>query len=121
MIGTITYTIDIQGMDCTSCAQTVEKGVTRLPGVQQCEVNFTTEKLTVTGNASRETVIAQVRELGYDVKQESLETVTAVTPSPYSLFPIHVGTLGYSSGVIRCIANFAWAFSGGNRRYGTGR
>lgn len=74
----------ITGMDCTSCAQTLEKGVGQLDGVITCDVNFTTEKLTLTGDVNREAIIAQIRQLGYGVKPAA-ET-TAVPPSSPSTF-----------------------------------
>ena len=41
-----TYTIE--GMTCASCAQTVEKSVAKLTGMEVANVNLATEKLTVT-------------------------------------------------------------------------
>jgi Cd2+/Zn2+-exporting ATPase len=69
-------TLHIQGMDCAGCARTVEQGVCSLPGVESVELNFTSEKLQVTGSVSREAVIARVRALGYDVAD------TASTQAP---------------------------------------
>ena len=40
-------TLQIEGMTCASCAQTVEKAVNKLAGVQAATVNLATEKLTV--------------------------------------------------------------------------
>ena len=40
-------TFQIEGMTCASCAQTVEKAVNKLAGVQAATVNLATEKLTV--------------------------------------------------------------------------
>ncbi|MCO5192099.1 MAG: cation-translocating P-type ATPase [Anaerolineae bacterium] len=62
-----TTTLRVTGMDCASCATTVQTGVERLTGVTACELNFTTETLRVTGPVSAETIAARVRELGYDV------------------------------------------------------
>ena len=59
----------VTGMDCASCAQTVETGVARLHGVQQCSLSFTTERLIVRGDVDEETVVGRVRELGYDVSR----------------------------------------------------
>ncbi len=58
----------IAGMDCAECARTIESGVAKLDGVQSCAVNFGAATLRVRGNASREAIIARVRELGYDVR-----------------------------------------------------
>src|SRR5829696_9492295 len=35
----------VEGMDCASCAATVEKGVVRLPGVHRATVNFAAGRL----------------------------------------------------------------------------
>jgi Cd2+/Zn2+-exporting ATPase len=64
-----TQTLHIQGMDCASCARVVEQGVATLPGVERCELNFTSEKLHITGSVSRDTVIARVGALGYTVAE----------------------------------------------------
>ena len=40
----------VEGMTCSSCAQTVEKTVQKLSGVKDASVNFATEKLTVSYN-----------------------------------------------------------------------
>lgn len=76
-------TFRIQGMDCASCAQSVEKGVARLDGVEQCRLNFTTELLQVAGNASAEEIMARVESMGYkaidpnsdETNQPAAETV----------------------------------------------
>ena len=39
--------IHITGMTCTTCAATVEKGLSQTPGVEQIDVNFTSEKASV--------------------------------------------------------------------------
>ena len=57
----------ITGMDCASCAKSIEKGVAGLPGVEGATINFTTGTLRVAGAATPERVVARVRELGYDV------------------------------------------------------
>lgn len=60
-------TFRIKGMDCASCAQSVENGVARLDGVDVCHLNFTTELLRVEGNTSKEQIIARVKSLGFEV------------------------------------------------------
>jgi Zn2+/Cd2+-exporting ATPase len=71
----------VTGMDCTSCAQTVETGVRQLAGVDQCTINFTTEKLRVSGAISPELVIERVRALGYDATPLEEATQRAVAPA----------------------------------------
>lgn len=63
----------IKGMDCASCARTIEKGISQLQGVDAYELNFTTEKLRIEGSAAPETIIARVQELGYDAATLSAE------------------------------------------------
>ena len=60
-------TFRVTGMDCASCAQTVENGVAKLDGVDSCRLNFTTETLSITGTAVPQQIISRVQELGYDV------------------------------------------------------
>ena len=35
----------IEGMDCASCVRKIETALTRMPGVSDIQLNFTTEKL----------------------------------------------------------------------------
>ncbi len=65
------FTLKVTGMDCPNCAQTVENGVKQLTGIEQCELNFTTEKLRVAGTAEYTAVVEKVRALGYDVAEPS--------------------------------------------------
>ncbi|HNB52381.1 MAG TPA: cation transporter, partial [Anaerolineales bacterium] len=66
------YTLKITGMDCAACAQTIERGVAKLDGVQTCALNFTSETLRVEGEIARENIIQRVRELGYDVGSDKV-------------------------------------------------
>jgi Cd2+/Zn2+-exporting ATPase len=59
----------ITGLDCASCALTVEKGVSRLENIDLASLNFSTETLRVKGDVAPETIISRVRELGYDVAE----------------------------------------------------
>ena len=74
-------TFKIQGMDCAGCARSLEKGVQQLEGVASCQLTFTTEKMRVSGDVSRERVVARVRELGYEV----------VSPQPVAVTPNEEG------------------------------
>lgn len=62
--------IKISGMSCAACAARIEKGLSRLPGVQTANVNFAMERATVeyddtqTDSAQMEGV---VEKLGYSV------------------------------------------------------
>lgn len=68
----------ITGLDCASCALTVEKGVGRLENIDLASLNFSTETLRVQGDAAPEMIIARVRELGYDVVEPSAVKASSV-------------------------------------------
>lgn len=57
---------EIEGLDCPDCARKVADGVKKLPGVVLSELNFSTGKLTVVGEAAPETVQDRVRALGHE-------------------------------------------------------
>ncbi|HEY3340786.1 MAG TPA: cation transporter, partial [Anaerolineae bacterium] len=74
----------VKGMDCVDCARTIERGVRRLEGVTECTLSYSAATLQVRGQATREAVIARVRDLGYDVSEgergsKSSETLGGVT------------------------------------------
>lgn len=58
---------EIGGMDCGSCAKTIEKSVSQLPDITQTSVNFSTGKMTV--QAKNQTAVSEipviVKKLGY--------------------------------------------------------
>ncbi|MGC6768678.1 heavy metal translocating P-type ATPase [Enterococcus sp. LJL51] len=66
----------IEGMTCASCAQTVEKAVKRLNGVEQATVNLATEKLSVSYNPEIQNsseIAAAVKDAGYEAVEEISE------------------------------------------------
>ncbi|MCC7258373.1 MAG: cation-translocating P-type ATPase [Gammaproteobacteria bacterium] len=62
--------VKIQGMDCGSCALTIESSIRKLPGVKAVSVSFTTETMEVTGDATLQQVEGRLRELGYRVASD---------------------------------------------------
>ncbi|MCE5208015.1 MAG: heavy metal translocating P-type ATPase [Chloroflexi bacterium] len=73
----------VNGMNCSSCAQTVEKGVALLNGVESVQVSYATQQMRVTGKPDEEEIIARVKELGYEINREEKEkTATNPTPKP---------------------------------------
>lgn len=47
-----TETLNVEGMTCASCVQSVEKTTKNLTGVTQSNVNLATEKLTINFDAN---------------------------------------------------------------------
>lgn len=73
-------TFDIEGMSCASCAQTIEKAVNQLSGVQQAIVNLATEKLVVSYDDHQVTsaeIIKAVTDAGYQATEEVAAGATA--------------------------------------------
>jgi Cu+-exporting ATPase len=71
-----TATFVLQGMTCANCAQTIEKGIARLPGVSSAAVNFAAEKLSVIydpAQVQRADLVAKVADLGYRAVAEDAE------------------------------------------------
>ena len=62
--------IPIVGMDCASCAVTVEKSIKSTPGVEKANVNFNNEKATIVYNpkeADLQAITDSVKSSGYRV------------------------------------------------------
>jgi len=68
-------TFTITGMDCAGCAKSVETAVSKLDGVTDCTLNFTTEKLHVSGEVNKKEIVDRVRQAGFDVAQSSTQAV----------------------------------------------
>src|SRR5262245_19376023 len=65
--GIARFTLAVEGIDCAGCIGRIEKATAALPGVQEARVNFTTKRLSVTGDPSIDpsTVIDTLERLGY--------------------------------------------------------
>ena len=48
-----TSTLKLKGMSCASCASSVEKTISSLPGVKECAVNFGAQQATVKYNSQK--------------------------------------------------------------------
>lgn len=75
-----TKTLNIEGMTCASCAQTVERSVKKQDGVISASVNLATEKLNVEydhSTISTSDIIGVVSNAGYEA-HEDLESATSV-------------------------------------------
>ena len=71
--------VRVTGMDCASCALTVEKGVSRVPGVRRATVNFAAGRLDAEHDPGVEVgeIEAAVEGAGYGVERSG----DAETPS----------------------------------------
>ena len=69
-------TLKISGMTCAVCANRIEKGLSKLSGVDKAVVNFAAEKASVTYDptqVSLKTIAAKVEDLGYQVITDKAE------------------------------------------------
>ncbi|MFQ5635488.1 MAG: cation transporter, partial [Gammaproteobacteria bacterium] len=62
--------LKIAGMDCGSCAMTIESSMRQLRGVADVCVSFTTETLEVSGDVDPADIEHRLRELGYRIADE---------------------------------------------------
>ena len=88
--GTERTVIRVEGMDCASCAATVEKHVSQLPGVRRAVVNFAAGRLDAEHDPdlALEELEKAVRDAGYGVAytQEVERTALWRTPRALSVF-----------------------------------
>lgn len=56
---------DITGMSCAACSARVQRAVSALDGVEECNVNLLTNSMTVEGTAKEDDIIAAVKAAGY--------------------------------------------------------
>ncbi|MHB8232870.1 MAG: heavy metal translocating P-type ATPase [bacterium] len=74
------YRFKIEGMHCTNCARTIEKGVGKLEGVNTVTVNFAGENGYVSFDpsiTSKEAIFKAVTESGYTPADEAEKTLHA--------------------------------------------
>ncbi|KYC34947.1 cadmium-transporting ATPase [Scytonema hofmannii PCC 7110] len=70
----------VGGMDCPSCAKTIQANLLRIPGIVDASIKFTSGKLTVSydpGQVEEKFIKARIQELGYTV--ELVEEASTVT------------------------------------------
>lgn len=67
-------TLEVSGMTCAACASRIERGLSKLSGVDKANVNFAIETASVefsNENTNIENIIKKVQALGYDAKIKS--------------------------------------------------
>ncbi|MBT2583228.1 heavy metal translocating P-type ATPase [Planococcus sp. ISL-109] len=63
-----TFTYQVQGMDCPSCAATIEKSLHTVNGIETVKVNYSAGKMTVgvSDSAVADQIPMQVKKLGFE-------------------------------------------------------
>ncbi|WP_090564050.1 heavy metal translocating P-type ATPase [Belnapia rosea] len=64
-----TLSLPIAGMTCATCAQRVERALSRVPGVLGARVNLATERAAVEGGAPLPALVEAVTRAGYSVPE----------------------------------------------------
>ena len=80
----------LEGMTCASCAMRIEKGLKKVPGVKDANVNFATEQATITydsGQTGPEQLVQKVEAVGYKAmplvtSAPQVNTSSSVTGAP---------------------------------------
>ena len=91
-------TFGVTGMTCTSCANTIERNLRKVPGVQSARVNFASERATVAYDpvqAGLADLAASVERAGYgvatgeaDLILQRLGRLAPVRPQGRSAVPV---------------------------------
>ncbi len=78
-------TLQISGMSCTACASSIEKGVAKMDGVEEANVNLALERTSVKFDPEKtdvDAVVKKIKDLGYDVVQQEVAfDITGMTCS----------------------------------------
>jgi P-type Cu+ transporter len=78
-----TVSLPLTGMSCANCAGNIQRGLSKLEGVREAQVNFAAEQATVVFDPARHTVadlVAQVEKGGYGVPLARVEMpITGMT------------------------------------------
>ena len=101
--------IPIRGMSCASCAVNIEKGLSQVEGVTDANVNFATEKATVTFDPAHVAIgdlTKTVKDLGYEAGVERI-TVPIRGMSCASCVEKVQTALKNVPGVVKASVNFA--------------
>ncbi|MCG3088087.1 heavy metal translocating P-type ATPase [Sporosarcina cyprini] len=75
-MATAEKTLKINGMTCAACANRIEKGLSKMEGVEKANVNFALESSTVVYDPDKTNVhdlTAKIEKLGYGVIQDKVE------------------------------------------------
>ncbi|SFM19892.1 heavy metal translocating P-type ATPase [Salibacterium qingdaonense] len=64
-------TYKVEGMDCGSCAKTIEKHISSVPDVQDVQVNFSTGKMQIHHSTSPENIMQEVQKAGFDASLDN--------------------------------------------------
>ena len=103
-------TIPVTGMTCANCALNIERGIKKLSGITEANVNFATEQASVSFDSDEiqiQDVVEKIHDAGYGVPKATMEfPVTGMTCANCAL-TIERTLKKRVSGVVSASVNFA--------------
>ena len=91
------------GMSCAACQKTIENAVSKVKGVDKCNVSLLTSSMLVEGRAASESIIRAVQKAGY--RAEILDGGKSSSEGKNNIFLDEIKQLKK-----RLIASFAFLF-----------
>ena len=110
---------DVAGMDCGSCAKSIEKHLNMIPAVNNVSVNFSTGKMKVDHENSINDIVSEVSKLGFEaspITQGNKPIKRKKNKEGYGLITlsgilIAIGFIGSYSGLPLLLSTFAYAMA----------
>jgi P-type Cu+ transporter len=65
--------LPVNGMHCASCSSIIKKRISKLPGVEKCDVNYATEKAMLTYDPAKVSIHSMnelIKPIGYSLQEE---------------------------------------------------
>ncbi|MED4632835.1 heavy metal translocating P-type ATPase [Peribacillus frigoritolerans] len=112
-------TYNVEGMDCGSCAKSIENHLNTLPSVRNVSVNFSTGKMKIEHDNSVEDIVSEVAKIGYKsslVSRNSKPTQTSTHKDGKGLITlsgilIALGFIGSYNDVLPLMSNILYAIA----------
>lgn len=109
-------TYAIEGMDCSSCAKSIENHLASNPSVQSVSINFSTGKMKIEHSGKVEDIISEVSKIGYKASLQSrskpAQTNKNTTENGLIVFSgllIVLGFIGSFNGISEAISTLLYA------------
>ena len=104
-----TQQLRLIGMTCAGCANTIEKALNQVDGVEAAQVNFATETATATGsNISLESLQDAVKEAGYQAKPLDEEHDDGAGAARIQLFKFVAAAILSLPLLYSMVGHFSW-------------
>lgn len=74
----INKTFNVKGMHCASCSSLIKRRISKLQGVEECEVNYATEKAQISyesGKISLDAMNNEIKKIGYELIDNEMQVM----------------------------------------------